>query len=165
MIMDEIIRRYEELYSSMASSKDTKKMLAFGDAERWAFGKMHELSPKAAQCWLDKLEAMEWNNYLSKTEAEEIASHLVNQDGTKGAHWNIDEFKAVVESLNAQMSNPPFYNGYALWVTVNMLYSDHAKSAAAYVPAEDLPKYFYTMAVEQLKDPDRPEFVRAYFKV
>lgn len=35
--MDEIIRRYEELYSSMASSKDTKKMLAFGDAERWAF--------------------------------------------------------------------------------------------------------------------------------
>lgn len=102
---------------------------------------------------------------LSKTEAEEIASRRVNQDGTKGAHWNIDEFKAVVESLNAQMSNPPFYNGYALWVTANMLYSDHAKSAVAYVPAEDLPKYFYTMAVEQLKDPDRSEFVRAYFKV
>lgn len=163
--MEELLKRYEELYSLMTTSKDPKKMLAFGDAERWAFKKTCEQNPKVAQFWLEKLEASEWNNYLSKGEAEEITAHLVNQDGTKGAHWSYDTFKAAVESLGGQMSNPPYYNCYALWVTVNMLYSDHFKSASEFVPADDMPRYFYTMALEKLKDPDRPEFIRAYFAV
>lgn len=35
----------------------------------------------------------------------------------------------------------------------------------SYVPKEDMPKYFYLMAVEKLKDKDRPRFVRDYFGV
>lgn len=163
--MEELLKRYEELYSLMSSAKDTKKMLAFGDAERWAFRKVCEQNPRIAQCWVERLEASEWNNYLSKGEAEEIASRLVGQDGTRGAHWSFDTFRAAVEALGGQMSSPPFYNCYALWATASMLYSDHLKSASEFVPAGDLTRFFYTMAVEKLKDPDRPEFVREYFKV
>lgn len=163
--MNEILERYEELYEDMATSGNKDKMIAFGDAERWAFKKMRELSPKDAQCWLDKLEAMHWNNYLSKWEAEEAVAKLTNQSGMKGAHWSYDTFKNAVESVGGMMTDKPFYNSYALWATANMLYSDHYESAKKFVPENDMPKYFYSMAVEKLKDGDRPKFVRWYFGV
>ena len=169
--MNEILERYEELYEDMATSGNKDKMTAFGDAERWAFKRMHDLSPKDAQCWLDKLEAVHWKNYLSKAEAEEIASHLINQNGRIGAHWGYDTFKAAVEGLGGKMSEKPFYNCYALWATANMIYSDHAQSVAEdmgattpeAVPNEKMALSMYRKAVEQLKDVDRPKFVRAYF--
>ena len=169
--MDEILERYEELYEDMATSGNKDKMTAFGDAERWAFKKMNEISPKDAQCWLDKLEAMHWKNYLSKHEADEITSKLINQNGRIGAHWNYDIFKGAVESLGGKVYEKPYYNCYALWATANMIFSDHAQSVAEdmgypnpeAVPNEKMALSMYRKAVEQLKDVDRPKFVREYF--
>ena len=161
--MSEILERYEELYKDMASSGNKEKMKAFGDADRWGFRKMSEMSPKDAQCWLDKLEAMNWHNYLSKQEAEEVTGRLVNQNGMKGPHWGYETFKNAVESVGGAMSEKPYYNCYALWAVANMLYSDHYDSARKYVPESEMPKYFYTSAIEKLKDADKPNFVRWYF--
>lgn len=166
-----MIKRYLELYEDMAISGKPEKMHVFGNAEKWAFKKMAELSPKMAQCWLDKLEAMSWNNYLTKEEAQEITANLVNQNGTKGAHWAYETFKTVVAALGGHASETPFYNCYALWVTANMLYSDHANSVAedmgyknpAEVPNDKMALSMYKKAVEKLKDIDRPNFVRDYF--
>lgn len=163
--MNDIIRKYDELYDEMASSKDPNRMMAFGDSEKWVFHMLAEKHPELAEKWLTKLEAGKWHNYLSKSEAEEIVSKLINQDGSHGAHWDYETFKAAVESLGGKMSDEPFYNCWALWATANMRYSDNAKSAAEFVPKEMMPKYFYNVAVENLKDVDRPRFVRDYFKV
>jgi hypothetical protein len=161
--MNEILERYEELYEDMATSGNKDKMIAFGEAERNIFHKIAKEHPAIAQMWLDKLEAMHWKNYLSKQEAEEIASHLINQNGRIGAHWGYETFKAAVESLGGKMYEKPYYNCYALWATANMLYSDHYESAKKYVPESEMPKYFYSMALEKLKDFDKPKFVRWYF--
>jgi hypothetical protein len=163
--MNDIIRKYDELYDEMASSKDPNRMIAFGDSEKWVFHMLAEKHPELAEKWLTKLEAGKWHNYLSKSEAEEIVSKLINQDGSHGAHWDYETFKAAVESLGGKMTDEPFYNCWALWATANMRYSDNAKSAAEFVPKEMMPKYFYNVAVENLKDVDRPRFVRDYFKV
>lgn len=163
--MNDLIKRYDELYDDMASSKDPKKMIVFGDAEKWVFHSVAESHPELAEKWLSKLEAGKWYNYLSKAEADEIVGKLQNQDGTKGGHWDYDTFKGAVESLGAKMSEEPYFNCYALWATANMLWSDHYKSASEFVPKEMMPKYFYNMAIENLKDSDRPKFVRDYFKV
>ena len=157
------MEKYEELYKDMASSGNKEKMKAFGEADRWAFRKMNEMSPKDAQCWLDKLEAMNWHNYLSKQEAEEVTARLVNQNGMKGPHWGYETFKNAVESDGGAMSEKPYYNCYALWAVANMLYSDHYDSAKKYVPESEMPKYFYTSAIEKSKDADKPKFVRWYF--
>ena len=61
------------------------------------------------------------------------------------------------------MEDMPYYNCYALWAVANMRYSDNAVSASEFVPKDQMPKFFYSMAVENLKDPDRPRFVRDYF--
>lgn len=163
--MEGIRERYLELFEDMAKSGMPEKMKIFGETEKWAFGKMLETSPKTAEQWVDKLEAMNWNNYLSKAEADEIVAKFINQDNSRGAHWGYDVFKGAVESFGGKTYEAPFYNCYALWVVANMLYSDHYNSASEYVPKEDMPKYFYSMAVEKLKDKDRPRFVRNYFGV
>ena len=163
--MEEMIVRYLELYKEMETSGNPEKMKTFGNAEKMAFARMVELSPEFAQSWLDKLEAVHWHNYLSQHEAAKIVEGLVNADGTRGAHWDYPIFKGAVESLGGHMMEEPYYNCYALWATANMLYSDHYNSAKEYVPEEDMPKFFYTMAVEKLKDADRPHFIREYFKV
>lgn len=163
--MDDYIKRYRELYDEMAMSKDPKKMIVFGDAERWVFSMIAEKHPELAEKWLSKLEAGKWNNYLSKSEAEEIVSALVNQDGSHGAHWSYETFKAAVESLGGKMTDEPYYNCWALWTVANMRYSDNAKSASEFVPKDLMPKFFYNVAVEDLKDIDRPKFVRDYLHV
>lgn len=158
--------RYRELYRKMASSKDVEKMQAFGRAENWVFDMLTDRHPDLARKWLDKLEASEWNNYLSEQEANEIVASLRGQDGRAGAHWSMQTFFNAVEGLGGEVERPPYYNKYALWATANMLYSDHAGSARKYIGEESkMPAYFYDLAVEQLTDPDRPHFVREYFKL
>lgn len=157
-------QRYMELYRKMAESKDVAKMRAFGDAEVWIFGMLADKHPELAQKWLDKLEASEWHNYLSESEAMDVVAGLKSQDGRTGAHWNMATFVNAVQSIGGEMENPPYYNKYALWATANMLYSDHYKSAKKYVGDESkMPAYFYDLAVEKLTDVDRPHFIREYF--
>lgn len=162
-MMEDLIKKYDELYDEMATAKDPRKMMAFGDAEKWVFHMMAEKHPEIAERWLNRLEAENWFNYLSKGEAEDIAMKLINQDGSHGAHWSYETFKAAVESLGGKLSSEPFYNCYAIWVVANMLYSDHHKSTSEFVPKDQEPRFFYSMAVEKLKDNDRPRFIREYF--
>ena len=162
--MEELIRKYDELYEDMAKAKDPKKMMIFGDAEKKMFHSLAKKHPEIAESWLTQLEAGRWNNYLSKNEAEKIVNGLVNQDGTRGGHWPYEAFKAAVESLGAKMAEEPYYNCYSLWATADTLWSDHHKSTMEFVPKDQEPRFFYTMALEKLKDSDRPEFVREYFE-
>lgn len=161
--MRELIEKYDELYEDMASAKDPRKMMAFGDAEKWMFHMLAKEHPEIAEKWLTKLEAGKWHNYLSKTEAEEIAAKLVNQDGSRGPHWSHETFKAAVESLGAKTEEEPFYNCWALWIMANALWSDHHKALMEFVPKEQEPKVYYLMAVEKLKDVDYPKFIRKYY--
>lgn len=161
--MEDLIKQYDELYEEMVSAKDPKKMMIFGEAEKKMFHDLAEKHPEIAEMWLTKLEAGKWNNYLSKTEAEHIASKLLNQDGTRGPHWSYETFRGVVDSLGARIKDEPYYNCWALWVVANMLYSDHHKSSSEFVPTDQEPRFFYLMALEKLKDPDKPKFVRKYF--
>lgn len=167
-----MISRYEELYHMMANSKDPKKMIVFGESEKWVFAEVAKVHPEIAESWLSHLEAIRWRNYLSKKETDNIASRTVNQDGSRGFHWSYDVFTKAVESLGGITEEKPFYNSYALYVTANVCYSDHAASIAmdlglkdaVSVPNEKMALSCYRKAVEKLKDPDYGFDVRRYFK-
>ncbi len=170
---EELIDRYESLYRKAVASKDVKRMKALGDSERWAFSEMARVHPDIAEAWLSQLEGgMEWDNYLSEKEAMNIGKRITNQDGNKGFHWNRETFGKAVESLGGKLEDKPSYNDLSLWVTANMIYSDHAKSitedmgykSPSEVPAEKMAKSCYAKAVEMLKDPDGGFNIRKYFK-
>lgn len=167
-----MIERYDELYGVMKSSRDVEKMKIFGEAEKEMFRQMAASNPSMAEMWLTKLEAVCWDNYLTEKEARNIGRHIVNQDGTKEFHWPYDVFTKAVSQLGGITEEKPYYNSYALWVTANMIYSDHARSVAEdmgykspmEVPNERMALSMYKKAVEKLKDPDKGFHIRKYFK-
>lgn len=158
-----LIVEYDELYDMMAMSRNPAEMKNFGEAEKTMFHHLAKHHPDLAEKWITSLKAGKWNNYLSQGEAEMLAAGLVNQNGMKGPYWDYQTFKNAVESLGGKMEDMPYYNSYALWLVANMRYSDNAASASEFVPKDQMPKFFYKVAVETLKDPDRPKFVREYF--
>lgn len=172
MTKEQMIERYEELYHKMKTSKDAKNMMIFGEAERYMFKEVAKLNPAMAENWLSHLEATCWEQYLSETEAKNIGMRIINQDGTKGFHWNHDVFTNAVKSLGGVVEEKPYYNSYALCVVANTIYSDHALSIAMdlgykdpkEVPNEKMALSCYRKAVEKLKDIDGGFQVRKYFK-
>lgn len=164
--MDDLIKRYDELYQKMAMSKDPSKMMIFGEAEKWVFHSIVEKHPKLAEEWLQKLESSKWNNYLTEDEAEEIVESLMEKSGEEYVQryeWNYPTLKSAVESLGGKMSEEPYYNCWALWATMNMLYSDHKETVDAFIQPPQRVRFYYRLALDKLKDFDKPKFVRAYF--
>lgn len=172
MTKEQMIERYEELYNKMKSSKDVKNMRAFGDSTTWLFKEMTKVHPDMAEKFLSHIECIEWSNYLSQDEATNIGMRIVNQDGSKGFHWNYDVFTKAVESLGGVIEEKPYYNSYALCVTANNIYADMALSISADMgykspnetPNEKMAFSCYKKAVELLKDVDDVYKVRKYFK-
>ena len=169
---DEMIDRYHQLYDKMKDSKDPKNMKIFGEAEKWVFKQVAAAHPDLAENWLSHLEAVCWDNYLSENEAMNICKRMVNQDGSKGSHWQREAFIKAVEGIGGCVEKKPEYNSCALFVTANMVYSDHARSIAedmgykniAEVPNEKMLRSCYNKAVEKLCDADKGFNVRKYFK-
>lgn len=161
----ELLDRYNELYETMAVSGDPKKMKIFGEAEKWAFNQLVNMNPRAAAIWLQKLEAVDWNNYLSEEEAMDITEHFVGQDGKKGPMWTSSQIDNAVRSFDGEREMMPFYNQWALFAVMNMIVSDHAGTLRELVSEADMPRVVYKLAVEKLQDADRPEFVRSYFNL
>lgn len=159
----ELLDRYNDLYETMANSQNPDKMRVFGEAEKWAFAQIAASHPQVARQWLERLEPVGWNNFLARAEADEIAASLVDQDGKAGPVWTYAQVEDAVRSLGGKMECAPYYNGAALYVTMNMLVSDHYNSLKEFVPEESIPEIIYNMAVEKLKDMDRREFIRPYF--
>ena len=169
---EELLDRYETLYRKAVTGKDVKRMKSLGDAEQWAFREMVRVHPEMAETWLSQLEGMDWDNYLSEKEAQNIGKRITNQDGSKGFHWNYDTFTKAVDSFGGKLEDSPSYNRYALWTVANMVWSDHAKSisedmgykSVGEAPSDKIALSCYRKAVELLKDPDKGFDVRIYFK-
>lgn len=169
----ELVKKFKELYHEMKESRDVANMRTFGKASNVMFSKLAEVHPEMAEEWLAMLAPIKCHNYLTDEEAGEIAVKFVSQDGSEGAYWDKTTLEQAIMRFGGLSSNPPHYNFNALWVTTNMIYSDHAKSIAedmgyhdvSSVPAERLAKSCYRKAVEKLTDVDRPRFVREYFHI
>lgn len=173
--MADVRDRFVELYKDMATSRDVSKMKLFGGAFKQMFDKVAVRYPDLAAETLEYLAAIEFNNYVTAAEAQEVASHFINDDKaltgamefSKGAHWKPDELKAFLMSRTLPLDEKPYYNWWALWLTVNMIYSDFAENIAelAGKDNEKVATAAYKMAVKKLKDPDRHAFIREYFEL
>lgn len=173
MNLEEMKSRYQYLYDLMASSKDPAKMMVFGKAEHHMFDKLATSNPQMAKEWLEMLEPIMWNNYLTAEQAEKLAADIINQDASPGPFWPMDVFFTVVTKLGGKLEDEPYYNKYALWLVANAHYSDFAQSTAEdmgynspeEVPADKMALSMYKKAVESLKDIDRKHYIANYYHV
>lgn len=58
---------------------------------------------------------------MSRDMAEEWMEQIQNEDGSRGAHWTIDQAKQVMAQRNIQ-GDP-----WTFWVVLNSLYADYCK--------------------------------------
>lgn len=174
MTPQDLKEAYKRLYDGMKMSKDVSKMKIFGAAFTDMFGKVAMAHPDIAQATIDMLAAIEYHNYVTKQEAMDVAEEFINDDTlitgsaepTRGAHWNMDTVKSFLTPRGMEMEDKPYYNWPALWLVMNMEYSDYADTLVELLGdknGEKLAMACYKMAVRKLKDRDRPHFVREYF--
>lgn len=156
--------KYDELYAIMANSGDPAKMHIFGEAEKWAFEQMNRTNPDMAKKWLDRIEAVKWDNYLCEASAMAIVSKFVNQDGTQGAKWNYQQVMDAVRAAGGNESEQPYYNSWALFVVMNWIASNSWKTLSTLTTEDKMPGVVYALALDYLKDPDEPHFIQRYWK-
>lgn len=164
--MSELIKKYDEVYDRMVASKDPMRMMAFGESGKEFFHELAEAHPELAAIWMEKHERTQWDNYLSEEEARHIVESLEEKHGDVVEvryEWDYDTLKSAVESMGGKVSHYPHYNCYALWATMNMLYSDHVDTVNAFIQPPIRVRFYYKLATDKLKDVDRPHFVREYF--
>lgn len=63
-----------------------------------------------------------YGHHLTDEICKEWVSCMVNEDGTKGEHWNIDETNSVARQYKIDLTKHTPYEWYA---TLNMMYSDY----------------------------------------
>jgi hypothetical protein len=70
-------------------------------------------------CYEYELQRLAYDGHMSEELAEIWVSNMRNKDGTCGAHWTIEQVKAVMKERNIILDVNDFY------ATLNMIYSDY----------------------------------------
>jgi len=93
---------------------------------------------------------------IDKAQAEEWTEQMINSDGTRGAHWDINEAKTLKDKLGINVDPMEFY------VAVNMMYSDYCATAKQF--GVDKPEFYGHLAKAFLMDKDAgPDKLHKYF--
>lgn len=166
MNTQEIQTAYMDLYDYMANSKNPANMKIFGKVMTKIFMWMSDYKPEMAQEMLDELEAVRWNNYLTPKEAEAVVSKMQPK-----APWSREVWNGAMDRLGLKKEEEPCYNRCALWVAMNMVYTDHAETIARNilkkplneVPADQLVPGIRALALDLLCDKDGVFNIRSYF--
>jgi hypothetical protein len=157
---EELKKRYEGLYRYMAASKQTEYMMRFGDVMNEMMEWMIANQPNAAQEWIDKLECIKWDNYLTPKEADSIVATMNPQ-----RPWTREQWKDAMEKHGYMLEEEPYYNRCAMYVTMSMIYSDSYDTLNRYTSGGDIFEVIHALALDKLKDRDGVFSVRTYFGV
>ena len=145
----------------MAESKDPENMKLFGQVMNELMDRAIKNDSSFAEKEIDKLEAMMWQQYLSRNEAENIVNNM-----TPSAPWSFDTWNNAMQQAGFPTCEEGIYNDYALWVEMNKLMSDHSETFRKYgIPQEVVLPMVRDLALDNLKDKDGIYDIRHYFDV
>lgn len=159
---NEHIKRFDELYDKMSGSSEIKDMELFGKVMREAMQYIVSHSPAYAEELTEKLEAINYKNYLTRKEAEDIIMSM--QPAPK---WSIEQMKRMLAASGAPKEEEPYYNECALYTTMAMIASDSIETLTKYATADEniLMEMVYHLAMDKLKDKDGKFCIRKYFDI
>ena len=153
-------REFHSLYNMMANSTNVAYMHVFGNVHKEMMDWFIQNKPELAQEWINKLESIRWKNYLTPKEAEAIVAAMEPE-----APWKREQWNAAMKEHGFDMSEEPYYNSCALFVTMSMKMSDSGKTFSEYIEDDAIFEFVYKIAVDALKDRDGKFLVRKYFDV
>lgn len=158
MTTDELKKRYDALFSYMVASKDPENMKHFGTVMNKMMDWMIQYKPDIASEWIDELECIKWDNYLTPKEADQIVASMNPQ-----RPWSREQWKQAMDQHGYALEEEPYYNRCALYVTMSMIHSDSSETLKRYANGNDLLEVIHALALDKLKDRDGNFSVRSYF--
>lgn len=87
--------------------------------------------------------------------------HMINEDGTRGAHWTIEQTSSVAQQYGINL-NTGRYNKYDWFVTMNMFYSDYYKAVVSMTNSDNV-RYYVDLSKAWLEDKDVDEGKMWYY--
>lgn len=149
----------------MAESGDVKQMRTFGCVMKKMVEWFAENKEALAVEFLGELAAIKWRNYLTNREAERIVGMM-----NPAAPWRYDTWEETMQEYGLDLEDEPFYNRYALWCAMSMVYSDSSETIAAIigkpvdeVETETMLTAVNNLALDKLTDKDGVFNIRTYF--
>lgn len=88
---------------------------------------------------------------LSKQTTNKWLDHLINADGSKGAHFQLEP---ILHACNDMGITFDHFSQQTLFMTVNMLYSDYCGVLRGYIPTDKELYIYVGLAKAFLEDPD-----------
>lgn len=157
---EELRQRYNRLYKHMSESDNVEHMMTFGKVMNEIMEWMIANKPEAASDWIDQLDSVMWNNYITYKEADAIVSKMDPK-----SPWSPEQWKSAMQQHGYPLEEPPYYNKYALYVVMSMEYSDSLTTITKYMKDGDLFEVIHAFALNKLKDKDKVFNVRKYFNL
>ena len=158
---------FKELYNYIIHSNDEEKMHVLGKVTKAMMCKLIENYPQQAREYLDMLQSVKWDNYLTMKEAEQIVINMTPQPAFSHSAW-----VAEMDSLGYPKSEEPSYNECALYVVMSMISSDSEETIKGMMnmmgvemDKESMFKFIYRLALDKLLDKDKMFNVRTYFHI
>ena len=171
--MEEIIKKYEKLYDKLVLhlADDKKREKAFRLLENITKEMLQHISqrdPQFSKKILEKLESIEWNQYLSQEEAQQIYNKFQLKP-----KWDYNTLENHLTKLGIECEHEGCYNKHALLTTMSNIYSKHGHSIAKMLGKmnvnelqdHEIIPHIHIMAIEKLKDKDGYYEIREYFDV
>jgi len=163
--MKELIEKFNTLRKAR-EDEDDMNIYESVCCDMFAF--LADKAPDFAQKMIDKLEAMEWKQYVSHGEAHKIVASL-----SPAAKWSHDGLLQHLEANGLVCEEEGEFNYCALWVVMSMCYSDHATSLAramgckteSEISDEAMVVTIHSLALDRLKDKDGYFDIRQYFEI
>ena len=104
------------------------------------------------ECW-EELTEMEKHlcsdHEFTREDAEAWNKRMVNEDGTTGGHWTVEQTDAVAEAVGVRFEH---VSPYCWNAAMNMMYSDYYKAAEKYQVST--PTFYAELAKAFLFDAD-----------
>lgn len=160
-------QRYESLYNKMVDSKDVKNMMLFGAVMSEMMERAIQRDTLFAQQAIEKLESMNWHQYLTKSEAEKICESI-----SPRYEWSFDVWEKALKSLELENEKSPSFNKYALWALMNVMYFKHSDTlsqkilelTAEDVTEEQMIQIIHALAVDLLTGGENNKFnIKEFF--
>ena len=125
--------------------------------------KLESIQPGAGKEIMNEIKFV---NFISEEEYEKLVPTLKNLDGTKGPKISIESIKSIVDKTNgAWLCLEPYYNEWALYLTINHLMSTNSKFIYEVSNKTGIPSILicYDLANGLLKDRNKSRWLREHF--
>ena len=112
------------------------------------FDELKKTMPEIYKDMEEELYEHIYGDHFTKWKYECAVDKLKNRDGTKGAHWTVQQITEYAKSRGASYRD---YNEYDLAYAMNMVYSDY------YGVINDSVESYFRVALAFIEDEDAPK--------